>query len=67
MTKEEKDWIDNASYEMLLRRWRFSDIGDTIFQGLAGDYYIARLKELRELPNGYAEHVRASKAIGWKK
>ena len=31
MTDEQKRWIDNASYEELLRKWRFTPSGDPIF------------------------------------
>lgn len=65
MTEEQKSWIDNASYEELLRRWRFAPVGDPMFQGAAGDYYQAKmLKKRREI--GDKEHTRASKNIGWK-
>ena len=62
--KEIKDWINNASYKELLRRWRFAPSGDPFFQGKVGDYYAKvmqeRRKEIKE-----AVHVAASKNIGW--
>ena len=64
MTKEQKDWIDNSSYEGLLSRWRNAPGGsDSIFQGNTGQYYGKVMREKREQV-GHAEHVRASKAIG---
>jgi len=66
MTKEQKDWIDSASYKQLLYRWRFAPVGDPMFQGDTGDYYSKIMGEKRE-EVGNAEHVRASKTIGWEK
>jgi hypothetical protein len=63
MTPEQKRWIDNASYESLLSRWRNSPAGDQMFQGEAGEYYSRVMAEKRAAdPSG---HVRASKSIGW--
>ena len=62
MTPEQKKWIDEASYEDLLRRWRSAPVGDIMFQGDTYNYYSTAMKEKR-LAN-HAEHVRASKAIG---
>jgi len=63
-TEEMKAWIDNASYEELLSKWRFESVESPWFQGKLGDYYKARMAEKRK-EVGNAEHVRASKAIGW--
>lgn len=60
-----KQWIDNASYQSLLRRWRFSASGDPIFQGEIGKYYTKMLAEKRSANPGAA--VAASKAIGWER
>ena len=67
MTDQEmKDWIDSASYESLLTRWRFAKVGDKFFQGEVGEYYSNVMKRLRnEIPN--EEHVATSKRIGWDK
>ena len=33
-------WIDNASYQELLRKWRFTTVGDScFFLGDVGAYY----------------------------
>lgn len=59
-----KAWIDGASYETLLERWRNAPVGDPAFQGDAGAYYRdAMAKKKAEV--GQDEHVRASKSIGW--
>ena len=57
-----KQWIDDASYEDLLRRWRFSEAGDPIFVGELGEYYKKIMFEKRDKTN----HVAASKKIGWE-
>lgn len=64
LTDENKQYIDNLSYESLLDRWRFAPIGDEWFQDETGDYWAKRMAELREKG---ADHVRASKSIGWEK
>jgi len=38
-TEEMKAWIDGASYEALLRRWRNAPGGSPWFQGEVGEYY----------------------------
>lgn len=62
MNEKIKRWIDNASYEDLLYRWRFASLGDPMFQGETGDYYAAVMKEKRLS----VDHVQASKNIGWE-
>ncbi len=66
MDAKMKAWIDGATYEQLLRRWRFSPAGgDPIFQGEIGQYYSKVMAQKRD-EVGPAEHVRASKTIGWE-
>lgn len=62
LTPENKEHIDNMSYEGLLERIRFAPIGDPWFQGDTGDYWMKRMAKLREAG---ADHVGASKRIGW--
>lgn len=64
MTAREKDWIDTASYEALLRRWRFG-AGDPVFNGESGSYYAEVMRARRE-KYGPEVHTAASKAIGWE-
>ena len=62
--QEMKAWIDAASYEALLNKWRFAPVGEAMFQGATGDYYRKVLEQKKAaLPPG--EAVRASKSIGW--
>ncbi len=61
---EMKQWIDNASYESLLERWRNAPAGSPWFRGEMGDYYANVMREKRSVV-GDKEHTRASKAIGW--
>jgi len=64
MNPDDKAWIDSASYESLLDRWRNAPIGSRWFIGDLGTYLAAVLARKRE-EVGNAEHVRASKNIGW--
>jgi|WetSurSiteA1Bulk_404760.scaffolds.fasta_scaffold00038_3 hypothetical protein len=58
-------WINNASYEDLLRKWRFEPAGSNWFIGEIGDYYEKVLIEKsRKLP--VHEIVKVSKSIGWE-
>jgi len=63
MNEDMKKWIDNASYESLLSKWRNAPIGSPWFQGEVGQYYAKVMAEKRSQV-GNAEHVRASKSIG---
>jgi len=62
--EEKKQWIDNAGYEELLRRWRFAPIGDSFLSGEVGEYYMKKLNEKHD-EVGNTEHTRVSKSIGW--
>jgi hypothetical protein len=64
MTSEQKKFIDDASYETLLCKWRFAPMGDSMFQGEVGAYYTKVMKEKRDklLPG---ESAVISKKIGW--
>lgn len=65
LTKENLSHIDGLSYEQLLRHWRNAPAGDPWFEGETGEYWSARMMAMRAQPGGDAEHVRASKSIGW--
>ena len=61
ITEEQKVYIDGASYEDLLREWRFSPIGNPAFDGERGEYFAKVMWEKKEL----CDHVAASKRVGW--
>ena len=65
---EMKKWIDNATYEQLLRRWRFSPAGDPFFNDTTGvaDYYIKVMNKKKD-ELGNCKAVDISKKIGWDK
>lgn len=63
MTPEQKSWIDTASVEALLYRWRFAKTGDPLTQGSAGEYFSKVMSHKRGTDPD--EWVRASKAVGW--
>lgn len=62
-TEQMKQWIDSASYEALLSRWRFVRAGDPFFQGEVGNYYAKVMREKRAAVGDDA-HVAASKRLG---
>ena len=62
MTKEQKNWIDNASYEQLLKKWRFAPTGDPYFQNECGKYFGKIMNEKSKT----VDTVQASKNIGWQ-
>lgn len=67
MTPEEmKAWIDKASYEELLRKWRFEPSGTGWFEGEVGKYYEEVMSKKR-LEIGDAAATQASKNIGWNR
>lgn len=62
MTERDKLWIDNASYEDLLRKWRHAPLGDPMFEGETGDYFCKVMSAKKES----CDDVRASKLVGWE-
>jgi hypothetical protein len=66
MTEEEKiDWIKTASYEDLLRRWRFEPIGTAEwFLGPVGKVFRTRMQQCREKLS-IEEAMEISKRVGW--
>ncbi len=64
LTDKNKAYIDSLSYEQLLHKWRFAPSGDPWFQDETGDYWAKRMSELRDAG---ADHVGASKSIGWER
>jgi hypothetical protein len=64
LTKENKKYIDNLSYEQLLSRWRSAPSGDLWFQGETGEYWGSAMNKKKEEIR-QDEAVRISKDIGW--
>ena len=66
MTPEQKQQIDNMSYEQMLRKVRFAPIGDPFFLGGTelADYFAKRMS-IKKAEVGQEGHVAASKRIGW--
>ena len=66
MTIEEaKKWIDAATYEQLLSKWRFAPVGSLWFKGEVGEYFVEAMKQRKEAIGNEA-HSAASKSIGWE-
>lgn len=65
MTDADKAEIDNMSYQSMLSQWRKTPVGHVLFQGERGKYFAEVMAKKRKEVGG-AEHVRASKAIGWE-
>lgn len=61
MDDVDKKWIDESSYESLLRRWRNAPPGDPIFNGESGKYYQKVMSKKKDM----CDHVAASKRVGW--
>ena len=58
------EWINNASYQELLSKWRFAKSGSPWFQGDVGKHYSKVIFEKRDkLTND--EQTTASKNVGW--
>lgn len=64
--KEFKTWIDNASFEEMLHRYRFApeDGSSPWFQGDVGEYYAQVMIRKRDADQWGA--VMASKRVGFK-
>ena len=62
--QEMKDWIDSASYETLLSKWRFARCPDPFLQGVVGEHLKEVMFRKRDaLEPG--EAARASKSVGF--
>lgn len=62
--KQMMEWIDNADYIDLLRKWRFAEAGSPFFLGVVGEYY-ARTMVARRKQLGDEGVAAASKLVGW--
>jgi len=64
MNEQDKLWIDNASYEDLLRIWRYAPLGDGgyMLQGETGEYF-SKVMLAKKMS---CDHVQASKNVDWE-
>ena len=46
LTLELKAQIDAMDQTTMARLWRYAPVGDPLFQGVAGDYFMKRFKSL---------------------
>ena len=65
MTNNQREWIDNATYDELLHKWRFTTTSEAIFNGAYGEYFAAVMAERRKGMTTQ-EKVFASKRVGWE-
>ncbi len=66
MTNDEMvQWIDTASYEDLLRKWRFEPAGSPFFSLGVGEYFAVAMEE-RKKNISFMDGVNASKKVGWE-
>ena len=67
MTDEELiAWINGASLEDLLRKWRFQPPGSTLFCGRIGEHYAQTMASRRD-ELGLDAWTAASKKVGWQR
>ena len=59
MTDEQKKRIDGMSQYELCKAYRFAGVGDLLFQGDTGDYFVKVMKE----KGGMTPEI--SKRLGW--
>jgi len=64
MTESQQQWIDNASYQTLLGKWRNDLAGSPWFEGDVGEYFSKVMNEKKDKLS-HSEQVRASKNVGW--
>ena len=57
-------WIDEASYVDLLRKLRHAPIGDPIFNGDVGVYFMEVFRK-RKIEVGVVTAMEANKEVGW--
>lgn len=59
-----RNWIDEATYVELLRRWRFHPAGSPWTKGKIGHYF-GKVMEEKKAKLTHSEQVAASKEVGW--
>ena len=58
-----KAWIDNATPEEIMRKWRFAEAGSEIFQGEVGKHFAKTYGQMRSSLG--RDFTALSKKIGW--
>ena len=66
MKVEHKKFIDNSSYEVLLKQWRHAESGEPLLQGETGEYYSKVMFDKRYALS-HDDQVAASKNVGWNR
>jgi len=59
-----KKFIDDMSYYNMLELWRFSPVGNRLFQGKLGTYFSKSMNEKKDKLSP-EKQVEISKKIGW--
>ncbi len=59
----QRAWIDGATLEQLLLRWRRAPTGDSMLQGEVGDHFAKVMFAKRDADP--EEWTRVSKKVGW--
>jgi len=67
MTAAQKAEIDKMDYEQMLRKWRFTPVGDKMFDGGEVSLYFKNEMFRKKRLIGDDEAVKISKRIGWGK
>ncbi len=65
MKEQLKNQIDSMSYKEMFAKIRFAPIGDPMFLGEQGDYFMKVYKE-KQSQVTEEDRVRTSKEIGWE-
>lgn len=64
MEAQDKEFIDNSTYEVLLHKWRTAEMGHPIFQGNTGKYFQTVMFAKKKLLSVEAQ-VQVSKSVGF--
>lgn len=63
MTEQEmREWINAASYEQLLAKWRFEPVGSPWFQGRVGRHF-EKVMAMRRAGTPFEERIAISKRL----
>lgn len=62
LEQKDIDYINSLTYEEMLRKFRFAPLGDPLFYGDSGEYFLKVMSEKKQIIN----HAAISKKVGWK-